>query len=115
MHAPISSDTQEPYEPWYKYGVAFLSLEMVNRYRRERLFALHDVPRHRWFPRKALTHDRDRRTPMTPEQIHLVQSSFEKVVPIADDAAACSMGGCSKSRPRFARCSKATWQTRAAN
>ncbi len=29
MHAPISSDTQEPYEPWYKYGVAFLSLEMV--------------------------------------------------------------------------------------
>lgn len=29
---------------------------------------------------------------MTPEQIHLVQSSFEKVVPIADDAAALFYG-----------------------
>ncbi len=29
MHAPTTSDTQEPYEPWYKYGVAVLSLEMV--------------------------------------------------------------------------------------
>ncbi|MEW6437643.1 MAG: hypothetical protein AB1508_10820 [Pseudomonadota bacterium] len=29
MHAPASSSTQEPYEPWYKYGVAFLSFEMV--------------------------------------------------------------------------------------
>ncbi len=29
---------------------------------------------------------------MTPEQIHLVQSSFEKVAPIADDAAALFYG-----------------------
>ena len=29
MHAPISTDTQEPFEPWYKYGVAFLSIEMM--------------------------------------------------------------------------------------
>jgi hypothetical protein len=29
MHAPISSEAQSPFEPWYKFGVAFLSLEMV--------------------------------------------------------------------------------------
>ena len=28
MHAPIS-DTQVPLEPWYKYGVAILLLEMI--------------------------------------------------------------------------------------
>jgi hypothetical protein len=28
MHAPIS-DTQVSFEPWYKYGVAILLLEMI--------------------------------------------------------------------------------------
>ena len=28
MHAP-TSDTQVPFEPWYKYGVAILLLEMI--------------------------------------------------------------------------------------
>jgi hypothetical protein len=29
MHMPAPSSAKEPYEPWYKYGVAFLSFEMV--------------------------------------------------------------------------------------
>jgi hypothetical protein len=29
MHMPVSTSTQETFEPWYKYGVAFLSFEMV--------------------------------------------------------------------------------------
>jgi hypothetical protein len=52
---------------------------------------------------------------MTPEQVHLVQSSFEKVVPIADDPAALFYGRLFEIAPRFARCSKATWRTRAAS
>jgi len=29
MHTPTSSDESAPHEPWYKYGVAVLLLEMA--------------------------------------------------------------------------------------
>jgi hypothetical protein len=29
MHAPVQASAQDAFEPWYKYGVAFLSLEMM--------------------------------------------------------------------------------------
>ncbi len=29
MHMPTQSIAQEAYEPWYKYGVACLTIEMV--------------------------------------------------------------------------------------
>ncbi len=29
MHSPAKSEAMERHEPWYKYGVAFLSIEML--------------------------------------------------------------------------------------
>ena len=29
MQSPAKSETGEHHEPWYKYGVAFLSIEML--------------------------------------------------------------------------------------
>ena len=50
---------------------------------------------------------------MTLDQIELVQTSFAKVVPISDTAAACSTGAFSRSRPRSGLCSKATCEDKA--
>lgn len=52
---------------------------------------------------------------MTPEQSHLIRSSFAKVAPIAPAAAAMFYNRLFQLDPKLCPCFKGTWKSRTAN
>ncbi len=53
MHMPTQA-AQEAYEPWYKYGVAFLTIEMVIAIAVSAYSLFHDLSRPGRLPRQTL-------------------------------------------------------------